>query len=277
MTNSFARLASRTLCATALAALAATPAAALQDGTQVTMRINSDAPGSAPLELTIKSLGDKVRVDVDLTQLMAARGAGGGGGDGRGADAMGGMISGAFMLLQPGGKTAMVLPGMNMAIVMDAASMGSGNPMAGMMGGRGRGGAQIDVDSVVTSIEDLGAGERILGYATRRYRATSKASDGSGDGVVEMWMADIGALSAMLHKYCESFGGLVKGNSAGSVNRAVGAKIPKGHVPLRTVITATTNRGKTVTTVETTDIKRTAIDPAELDVPAGMNVMDPST
>jgi hypothetical protein len=140
---------------------------------------------------------------------------------------------------------------------------------------RGRGGAQAEAEPTVGAVEDLGAGERILGYATRRFRATAKDAQGR-EGTMEMWFADVGAAGAAMQKFSESFGAISMGNATKAASAAVSSKIPKGAVLLRAVINATTDRGKMTSTIETTDIKTMRFDAGEFEIPAGINVMDMS-
>jgi hypothetical protein len=256
-----------------------------QQGTEMSWRMTSNQTNGTPVEWTVLSAGDRMRMDIDLARFASARGGGpgrgGDGGMGRGDDAIGNVIgnitAGLYVLVMADGKMTVVMPGMQMAVAADVASLADGNPMGGR---RGRG-AEVerarDVEAAIGLIEDLGVGERILGHPTRRFRATSKGARGNTDGTIEMWMANIGTMGAAFQKYSDRFSGMFLGGSSASVNKAFEAKIPKGSVPLKMVIISNSNRGKDTTTIETIDFKQVMFDPAELELPPGMQVLDPQT
>ncbi|HKS06530.1 MAG TPA: hypothetical protein VJR92_09485 [Gemmatimonadaceae bacterium] len=267
--------------------IAVSAGAQQQQGTEMSWRMTSNQTNGTPVEWTVLSAGDRMRMDIDLARFASARGGGpgsgrgGDGGMGRGEEAIGNVISnmtaGLYVLVTGDGKMTVVMPGMQMAVAADVASLAQGNPM----GGRGGRGAEVerarDVEAAIGAIEDLGVGERILGHPTRRFRSTSKGARGNTEGTIEMWMANIGTMGAAFQKYSDRFSGMFLGGSSASVNRAFEAKIPKGSVPLKMVIISNSNRGKDTTTIETIDFKQVMFDPAELELPPGMRVLDPNT
>ena len=268
-----------------VACVATAPVAAQQQqqGTEISWRMTSSMSNGGPVEWTLLSAGDRMRIDIDLARLASARGAG----PGRSgevdvmASTLGGMLGGTYLLTLADGKVAMIAPGMQMAVVVDPSTLGDGNPMAEMRGGRGRRAApaQSDVDAAVGAIgaiEDLGVGERMLGYPTRRFRAVSKGANGAEEGTVEMWMANVGAAGTAFQKYSESFSGMALGGASASINKAFDAKIPKGSVPLKIVVTNNSRRGKETVTIETVEFKQVRFDPAELEIPPGLQIVDPN-
>lgn len=282
MRRSFVRSGARVaLGAVALVALvAATPAPAILDGYQITMRMTMTEPGAAaptgPIDMVIKSSADRMRMEMDFGKLMAGRG-------GEGAEMAGTMMAGMFMLLQPDGKVVTIMPGMNMGMIMDPGAMLSG----GGMGGMGGTGISIDTDTAGMSVtvQDLGAGERILGFATRKYHVEMKYKTtvrvmGTVDTTsvnmsTDTWITtDAGEPLAVLRKHAEKFGSMFNGGATKSVTDVMTAKLPKNGVALRTNIKSVDEKGTHLVSVEVAEMKRANFEVTEFEVPAGINVMD---
>jgi hypothetical protein len=136
-------------------------------------------------------------------------------------------------------------------------------------------------------IEDLGAGERILGHATHRYRVTSKGTvamtmngvtcSQTYDSVQELWIAP----DVEIDKY---FDPMVKmfGTALGSENMphadTAASKMPKG-TALRTVSRApgTNAQGEPVTivsTMEIIDLKQSVMSDELFKAPSDYKLMD---
>jgi hypothetical protein len=232
------------------------------EGYVVTQRVTT-AGETQPGTMRIKTAQGKIRIEVE------------------GIDAN--MPAGVYMLLRDDGRMSVVMPAEKRVMVMDLAAMTSG---AGALGGMGA----MEFKDVAVEVEDLGAGERLLGHATHKYRVTQRytiAMSMMGQSIQttnasssEVWMAaDVPGADAMA-KFTESIGGSMTGGApaAKPLADAMKGKMPKG-TALKTVatMTVTQNSGTpttTVSTVEVTAITKTDIDPAEFESPAGYEVMD---
>lgn len=260
------------------AAFAAAPATAQSlNGYTIVLGITSD--GRPPVALTLKAAGAKLRVETDGLQMLGMGGGGGGGG-------AGGMAAGLYLLPLDSGKVAAILPAMGMGLSVDL-SMVAGAGRGGR-GGRGRGGARgagggmappdvPDVTDVSANVDDLGAGESILGHPTHKYRIRStymingeKQADTS-----ETWFAtDLTGSDDGFGKFFTTFGAAFSGgNSSKSVADAVRAKMPKGF-PVKIITNSNTPQGPVVTTIEASEITKTSFEPADFEVPAGIQLMD---
>ncbi|HEX9692992.1 MAG TPA: DUF4412 domain-containing protein [Gemmatimonadales bacterium] len=255
--------------ASAFALIAAAPAPARIDGYVVTQRITS---GSEPaVTLKIKVAQGKVRVEMS-------------------GGPQGGMPEGMFMLLNPDGKVTAVMPTQGMAMMMDAGQLSGG--MGDVM--RMMGMAEPSVSDVSVNVTDLGAGEAILGYPTRKYRVSQQYTMTTSmrgqsrtekhDDVSELWMTtSMPGFTEGLEKFAESFGNAFGGAGQGASKElaaAMAGKIPRGY-PLKTIVTSNTTVGDgparpTTTTLEVLDVTKTSIDAAEFEVPAGIQVIDPA-
>ena len=190
-------------------------------------------------------------------------------------------MGGAFMLLQPAGNVAMPLPematppsgGMGFGMVLDLASLQGGG-----RGGRGGRGVPADATDIQVTVDDLGAGEAILGHATRKYRIHETYALGSGgaqESTTESWFAtDLAGAEEGFRKFSESFGAQFgSGNASKSLVDAKRAKMPKGF-PLKSITTTAKPDGKTTTTMEATKVGKMSFDASDFEVPAGIQVMD---
>jgi hypothetical protein len=265
--------------AAALVALsAASPAVQRVDGYQITMKVTMDMPADAAagmpagpmqMDVVIKSAGERVRMEMDMAKMMAGRG---------GGDQMAGaaaMLGGVYVLVQPDGKMITVMPSMGMAMVGGGGGMGA---MGGMIK------TSLDTLPGWLKVTDLGAGERILGYATRKFRVETKytttttvmgtATTDSIDGTSDVWVtSDPAEALAAIRKYSQTMGASVLGGTK-DIFEASMKKLPANAVALRTVATSTTDKGKTSVTLEVAEIKKATFEATEFEVPAGMQVMD---
>lgn len=208
------------------------PVSPRADGYTITMRVTSGT--RAPIDLTFKAAGEKMRVDVDMSSMMGGRGGSG------------------YMLPSSDGKLTMVMPSMpnpmsggtGMAMSMDLTAM------AAQMGG-----APPSVSDA--TIEDLGAGETILGYKTRKYRIRQT------DNTVEAWIAELPGVD--FKKFAMGFGAQFTG-----INPRMAEKIPSGFA-VKAVMS-----GKDTGTMEVSKIEKTSFTESDFQVPAGIQVMDMS-
>lgn len=177
----------------------------------------------------------------------------------------------------------MMMPAQHTAMVMHL------NEMLGNMPGMRTGMTPKIVSHVTSSsTEDLGAGERILGHATHRYRVTTagtmdltlmgRTCTRTIDAVTDRWMAtDVDLLPAMMTmvKHFQSVAGL--GDVFGDVSGHSTSEL-KG-TALRTVsrTTATDAKGKVVpvtSTAEYVEMSQAPIAASVFAVPADYQTMD---
>lgn len=176
-----------------------------------------------------------------------------------------------------------VMPAQHMAMVMHLNDLLGNSP-----GFRAAMTPKIEPHVTSSNVEDLGAGERILGHATHRYRITTtgtidvtimgRTCTKRTDGVEEMWMAPdvdlMPAMQTMMKHYGSSTGAGVPDL------QQLGASGPhlKG-TALRTVsrTAATDATGKAVpvtTTTEYVELSQAPIAASVFVVPADYQIMD---
>jgi hypothetical protein len=261
---------------------AASPAVQRVDGYQITMKMTVEMPADAAagmpagpmqMDVVIKSAGDRIRMEMDMAKMMASRG---------GGDQMAGaaaMMGGIYVLVQPDNKMITVMPAMGMAMVADPGAMfGGGGGMGGMI--------KTSVDTLPgwLKVTDLGAGERILGYATRKFRVETKykttvtvmgtTTTESTEGTSDIWVtSDPSDALAAIRKYSQTMGASVMGG-AKDIFEAQMKMLPANAVALRTVTTGTTDKGKMSFSMEVAEIKKATFEATEFEVPAGMQIMD---
>ena len=235
------------------------------DGYVVSMTIAVSAKEvTAPIGMTLKIAGNKMRMEMDVSSMLASAGGG----------EASAMMTGAYMLAQTDGRIAMILPNMRnpfggngtgMGMIMDA------EMIKGQLGQAADSVVKASNDVTVT-IDDLGPGETILGRATRRYKLTHRVTvNGQQEsGTAEVWMAsDLAEAEAGFRKFGESFGKSLLGGSSADVENAIFAKMPPGFA-LRMVATAGTETVK----MEVTKAQKLSIEEKEFEVPSGIQIMD---
>jgi hypothetical protein len=209
------------------------------DGYVVMMKVTSGGEGNT---VTLKMAGEKMRLEGDVGGSMGS---------------MGNMgdTKGAFLLPTPDGKIVAVMPnmqnpmggGMGFAVTIDVAALAGGR----------RGAPPVNVTPV---IEDLGAGEKLIGHATRKYRI----KDTGGSGYMDIWLTtDLKGLD--FRKFVQAFGKQMSGSDA-----RTWASVPEGF-PLKTVTTSADN---SVTTMEVLSADKKSFAEADFEVPAGIQVLD---
>lgn len=243
------------------------------DGYTIAMRVTTTEAGNNPVQLTLKVAGDRVRIEMD--GMMAAMGGG------RGMGGMGGgeMGRGAFMLLQEGGKVAMILPSMPNPMG-GGTGMGISLDVSAMTGGMGMG--VPEASDVNVQVEDLGAGESIQGFPTRKYRlkqtyTTTGRGGGAQDVTTDVWMTtSIVGADAALRRFSESFASqYTAGSNARGVVDALSAKMPQGF-PMKSVATERRGNSSVVTTMEVTELSKASFAAGDFEVPPTIQLIDMS-
>ena len=191
-----------------------------------------------------------------------------------------GLQNGGWMLVESdGARIAIVDPSAKQVTVMDSLTTLGG--MAGL-GGM----VQMAVRDTSSRIEDLGAGETILGFSTHKYRMTigytmemsmmGRAVPMRTEQVTVAHMSDdVGLLDTGFELFEKSFrssmGGLT-GSEAASTITALNASRPKGF-PLLQEMTSRIIRGGDTTSTRSsftvTELTRGGVDAADFTVPAG--------
>ena len=263
--------------------LAASPATTKLDGYQITMKMTVEMPatempvgmppGPMNMDMVIKTADGRLRMEIDFAKFMGTNAGY--------MAAAGAMLNGTYVLLQPNGKMLTVMPAMGVAMAADAGSLLSG-------GGLGAGDVSEKVDTAPgwLKVTDLGAGERVAGFATRRFRADMKFKttvDDNGlkttemnDSSYEIWLTtDRGDVMTALRAFDKATGTSVVGGQK-EISDGLMAKLPPNSSVLRVVGHNLTNEGKTSMRMEVTEIKKATFEPAEFEVPAGVQVMDMS-
>lgn len=261
----------------AAAALAAPPLAgpaAAQDGVTFTYRVQSSARGtreqpSPAMLATVRVAGPNARVDVREGGAP-------------------GVKDGAYVLLRGAERTVVIVsPKDKAAMVVGADGLG-----AGVGAATNNAVVKVSMRDAKFDYEDAGAGERILGLATRHVRlrwsgatevrVLGRTNSTSEANVGEAWIATSvpGVSADALGAWSRAFGaGLRRGNpdlarQMEDYDRRFG-----GGLTLRSVVvgTRTDEKGKVTvdtTRMEITDLAKGRIDPALFDIPPGYEVAD---
>lgn len=226
-------------------------------GTTETPGLPREAQGPQPTTTTVRVLDGKARIDF-------AQGA------------TPGMANGGWMLVESdGARMSIVDPSAKQVTVMDSlAGLGG---MGGMM--------QMTVTDTSSRIEDLGAGEAILGFSTHKYRMTigytmAMAMMGAAmpmrteQVTVAHLSDDLGLLATGFDAFEKSFGatmGGMMGSEAAKVIKVLNDRRPKGF-PLMQEMTSHSIRGRDTTTTRTTfrvtELTRGGVSAADFTVPA---------
>ena len=234
------------------------------DGFRITMLTSRPpAPGDAgPARsdtTTVRVLGGTARIDFS-----------------RGASP--GMTEGGWMLVEANGaRMSIVDPNSKKVVVMD--SLGGLGAMAGMAGMM-----QMSVKDTSSRVEDLGAGETVLGYSTHKYRVSvgytmemtvmGRAMPMRTEQVTVVHMSDDTNLLASGFEVFEkafrsSMGGLT-GNEAAAAIKALNSNRPKGFPLLQEMDSRIIRGGDTTTTRNNYRVVALArgVESTELVIPA---------
>jgi hypothetical protein len=237
-------------------------------GWMYTMNMTTDSGGKRSSMATKYQVTDqKLRMEFVQVSGMA------------GAAAAEGMVQ---ILDDRDSSMAMLMPGQHMVMVMHLSEM-----LGNMPGIRAQMMPKIEQHLTANRTEDLGAGERILGHATHRYRVTQagtmdvtvagRTCTRKIDSVNELWMApDVDLMPTMrtMMKHYDSALGV--GTGASDV-RAAGSDL-KG-TALRTITKSAgldaQGRAITVTsTIEFVEMSQAPISASVFTLPADYQTMD---
>jgi hypothetical protein len=185
-------------------------------------------------------------------------------------------IAGIYTLINDADSTyATVMPAQHTAMVME-------NPIY-LLNARGK--PSVEVNSTTKSVEDLGAGDRILGHATHHYRMTTtgtfavKTGDGicrhSIDGETEVWVAPDMDIVPAMRSVAAHYGF----SSADSTTAPQALVSPIKGLPLRSKMrtTTVTPSGETrvvETTMEYVELSNAPLDASLFVIPSDYHVMD---
>jgi hypothetical protein len=185
---------------------------------------------------------------------------------------------GGYQIINAADSTiTMVTPAQRSAMVMQV-----GATLAGF------GTPKIEPHITSSQVEDLGAGDRILGHATRHVRATTEGTidvtmfgstcTGSMKGVAEMWIAPDVDLRRAMESVLATTSIALGSDMSGAVQGTPSSSLPSG-TALRTIskVTRPNAQGR-MTTVTTTseyvELAQGPLDPSVFQVPADFKVMD---
>lgn len=190
-----------------------------------------------------------------------------------------GSAEGMFQIMNSSDSTmTMVMPAQRMATVMNVGGMLTGRDLT----------PKIATHMTKSQVEDLGAGEKILGHATRHMRVTSEGTidvtfhgqscTGSANSVAEMWIApDVdmrGATEATAKVLTGAFGAndIAPGTTSGA------QPLPSG-TTLRSISKSTRVNAKgqpitVTTTMEFVELAHGPVDPSLFVVPSEYHLMD---
>lgn len=195
-----------------------------------------------------------------------------------------GMKKGGYMLFDAeAGTMAMVSPEDKAAMVFEGAGLGA---MAGAVGSV----VKMDVSDLKVNVEDLGAGERLLGRATQKFRITrgysmqvsvfGKKSKTTHESVTEAWISKEMLVDKSWEAWSDRFarGSTRLGGDAMQKLIEAEKQVPKG-VPLKqtTATTDTDDKGnvtKSKMTMELTSLKQEDISPTVFEIPKDYTVTD---
>lgn len=197
------------------------------------------------------------------------------------------MKKGGYMILDAEkGTMTMVDPKEKKAVIMDPSALGN---MMGAIGASGM--VKMDVKDVKVSVEKLGAGERLLGYPTTKYRITrgyvmsvsifGRKNTTTHSSVTESWVAERFIDDRAFEEWAKNFTrgvGNLSGDAFKKLMEAEQANQIKGIV-LKQVQQSTNTDDKgnattSTTTMEMTELTKTSLDKALFEVPAGYEVTD---
>ncbi|HEX7122836.1 MAG TPA: DUF4412 domain-containing protein [Gemmatimonadaceae bacterium] len=205
---------------------------------------------------------------------------------------MPGLAAGGYVLLDATkGQMVMVSPREKSAMIM------SGEGFASAMDVLGSAGMKMDVTDASTSVESLGEGGEILGYATQRYRvrqsftvtvsAVGRTESSTIQNEVETWMttalpaAQQEAFETFERNFMRSMIGMVAmgGEAFKRLADDLQAKRPKGFALKQVQTTTATASGRTSrssSTIEVTSMAKADLEPSLFDVPGDYRVQDMS-
>jgi hypothetical protein len=195
-----------------------------------------------------------------------------------------GMPAKGYMLLDADkASMAMLNPEDKTALTMDASDLGTGMGAIGSF-------VKMDVSDSKFSVEGLGAGERLLGRATQKYRVTrsyrmtmqvfGKKLSSQHESVTDLWVSNEIPMDKSWEAWTDRFsrGAARVGGDAARKLMEAEKDYPKG-IALKYVMdaTETDDKGKvtkTRTAMEMTELKRANLDASLFEIPADYTVTD---
>ena len=206
---------------------------------------------------------------LDVTESMAM-----GGPTQKGTYTLSNAATGVTTFVNPAKKSYVEMNGVELA----KESAGVQNALGGV--------ARMEVTNIHVDLEDLGAGEKVEGYATLKYRLTEAftmrmtvmghASEDASHSVMEIWVAP--QLAGIMNPSARPPAFATTGPMAELTSQVYKAfaKVKPG-VILRTVHTSTSGEGARartqVVTMSVSNVKREAIAASVFQVPAGYTRM----
>ncbi len=244
--------------------------AAAVDGWRFRWKVTAEGGergASAQPSMTVSLIPGKARMDFEEVQR-------------------GGMVKkGGFIVLDATkGTMTVVDPEEKKAMVMEPQALGGMmDAMGGMM--------KMEVSDVKVATESMGAGEAILGYATRKYKVTraftltvtvmGRKNVTKDQSESEVWVADRVIDDRAFEEWAKNFGrgfGGMGGGAFKALIEAEQANAPKGTVLKSVTRSTNTDAGGKATTVTTTmemqELKKLSLDAGLFEVPAGYEVVD---
>jgi len=264
----------RALPIAALALVAATPRSVAVEGWTFTWSITSEtADGKAdnrgvPPSMKVSMVPGKARIDYV-------------------GDVPRGQKKGTYLIIDAEkGDFIMVSPEDKSAVIMDPSAL------AGAMSAVGATGlVKMEVSDVNTQVEKLGAGDRLLGHPTTRYRVTrdykmdvsvmGRHNRTTHHSVGEAWFATDNFIEdRVFSAWSKNFAGSMQGMVGDSFKKLMEAeeKVPKG-IMMKQVVTSTDTdeKGKARTgtmTMEMTELQKGSLDASLFEVPGSYKVTD---
>lgn len=253
----------------ALALVAATPRTPWTDGWKFTWKVTIDSTTAqrAPSQPStqVQLIPGKLRMDFI-------------------GEPQPGQKKGGYMIIDAeAGTMAMVSPEDKTAMIMSADGMGA---LAGAVGGV----VKMDVSDVKVAVDDEGAGEKILGRSTHKYRITrdyamqvsvfGKKQKSTHHSVTTLWITPDVTIDRSWEAWSGKFARGASRLGGDAMKKLIDAEkdLPRG-VPLRQRMTTTDtdDKGKAETTTmtwEMTELKKGDIPASAFEIPKDYQVTD---
>lgn len=259
----------------ALALLAATPHATALDGWRFSWQVTSletngkKTEANTPPSMTVSFVPGKMRIEFPEGSVPK------------------GQKKGTYMLMDAtSGEMTIVVPEERSAMIMNLGAVG------GAMGSIGQSRLmRMDVSDAKTGVEKLGAGDKILGHATTRYRITrdytmtitvmGRKNRSTHHSVTEAWFAserfiDDKVFEAWSQSYTGGMNGMI-GDAMKTLQEA-DAAVPKG-ILLKQIVTSSDtddkgNKTESKLAMEMRELERASLDASLFRIPDGYDVTD---
>jgi hypothetical protein len=250
----------------ALATAAAPHATPVADGWKFKWKVSSDMKGGAPPSMDVLMVPGKARMDFVGPPSP-------------------GMKPGSYVILDAENASMIIVsPAEKSATVMETGSLASALNAVGQIGL-----IKMEFSNVKSNLEDLGAGERILGHPTHHYRITrsyylkvsvlGRTSQGTTNSVTDAWLAG-DVRDKVFETWAQNFASSLSGLTGDGFKQfsELEKNAPKGF-PLRQIIktTQTNDKGETQTSTVTSEVEelsQTPIDASAFEIPKDYKVVD---